>query len=50
LIPLLKDEKSDTRKKQNPHDDFGSLVAVPLEFEKKKQKPHWSQASNWVFN
>jgi hypothetical protein len=30
LIPLPKDEKSDTRKKQNPHDDFRSFVAVPL--------------------
>jgi hypothetical protein len=32
-----KDEKSDTRKKQNPHDDFGSLVAAPLNFLKKSR-------------
>jgi hypothetical protein len=41
LIPLPKAEKSDTRKKQNPHDDFGSLVAVPLKkFAKKESKSY----------
>jgi hypothetical protein len=26
------------------------LLHIAFKISKEKQKPHWSQASNWVFN